>query len=528
MAGNNKSTVQSKNVTENSTDYLASYGNYSYNENNQVITKQAPSDSNTKEIPHDLEAEKSVLAAMISSPEILQDALLFLKPESFFRPSHKILFETMQALFQENIPIDYINLTDRLESQQQLEAVGGQDYIMDLNSNQFSIYNWQSHAEIVKKTYVLRELIFATARVSSLAYNAPFDSNDVVFECEKLILDVTREQVKSGFKKLDDLTIETYNELQAIKKEGRKHLGVSSGYAALDRVLGGFRPGNLVVLAARPGVGKTSFALNIALRTAQKQDTKVALFSLEMSATELVQRFLSMDAQVSSQKISEANLSTEQWKRIARSSNKFKKIDIFLDDTPAANIIEISTKARRQMRGVEPGKGLIIVDYLQLMQPTTHHADARHVEVAEISRGLKILAKELNQPIIALSQLNRAVEARKDRKPMLADLRESGAIEQDADVVMFIDRSFTDEEANDEKRPDKNIAEIIIAKHRNGETGTVELFFNPLYTLFKNLTRKDEEERAAQYEGGEYIQQGEAGEFSQDPDDSSGDDEPFS
>ena len=395
--------------------------------------------------------------------EAVEELILKLKPEYFFRPAHRIIFEAVCDLNIRRIPVDQISLADTLNASGQLEAVGGKAYLVDLTRYLRVLTNWQNHAEIVKRTAILRELIYAAAQINALAYDAPDDLNQVVEEAEKTLFNVTEKRVSSTFAKMDTLLVDAFEELTRLSEQRDHMAGVPSGFKDADALFHGFRGGDLVILAARPGVGKTSFALNLAVNAA-KSGAAVGLFSLEMSAEQLVQRILCAEARVSLSKIRGGFISEGDWGAIADATNVLSKLDLYIDDSPGLSILEARAKARRELRKAQ-GKGLIIVDYLQLMQPPQTRRDGnRAVEVGEISRGLKVLAKEMDMPVIALSQLSRAVEMRGKKRPMLSDLRESGSIEQDADIVMFIDRSMDEIEAESEGRPDLGTAELIVGQ----------------------------------------------------------------
>ncbi|MBR0405422.1 MAG: replicative DNA helicase [Eggerthellaceae bacterium] len=437
-----------------------------------------------KPIPSNIEAEKSVLAACMLNADILEEIVLKLKPENFFRPAHKIIFEAIRDLHARRIPVDQISLADNLNASGQLDAIGGRSYIVDLADNTFALTNWSNHADIVKRTSVLRDLIYASTQISALAYNAPDDLDQVVEDAERTLFEVTEQRVSSSFTRMDALLTEAFEEITKLAEQGSHMAGVPTGFTDVDNLFHGLRGGDLVILAARPGVGKTSFALNMAVNAA-KQGTSVAFFSLEMSAGQLVQRILCAEARISLSKIRGGYISEGDWGAIADASNRLAKLELFIDDSPGLSILEARAKARRELRSVQPGKGLIVVDYLQLMQPPQTRRDGnRAVEVGEISRGLKVLAKEMNMPVLALSQLSRAVEMRGKKRPQLSDLRESGSIEQDADIVMFIDRSMDEVEAEQDGRPDLGTAELIVAKHRNGPTRDIKLAFVSEYTRF--------------------------------------------
>jgi len=437
-----------------------------------------------KPLPNNIEAEKSVLAACMLNADILEEIMMKLQPENFYRPAHRIIFEAITDLHTRRIPVDQISLADNLNASGQLDAIGGRSYIVELADNTFALTSWSNHADIVKRNSILRDLIYASTQISALAYNAPDDLDEVVEDAEKTLFDVTERRVSSTFVKMDTLINDAFEEISQLAEQKTHIAGVPTGFKDVDNLFYGLRGGDLVILAARPGVGKTSFALNLAVNAA-RSGVSVAFFSLEMSAGQLVQRILCADARVSLSKIRGGFISEADWGQIADASNRLSKLELFIDDTPGLSILEARAKARRELRQVPKGKGLIIVDYLQLMQPQTARRDGnRAVEVGEISRGLKILAKEMDMPVIALSQLSRAVEMRGKKRPQLSDLRESGSIEQDADIVMFIDRSMDEAEAESDGRPPLNTAELIVAKHRNGPTRDITLAFVSEYTRF--------------------------------------------
>ncbi len=449
----------------------------------------APAIATTSDVrkmePQNIDAEKSVLAACMHSKDAIEDVAAKLIPENFYRAAHQCIFESMLDLYTRRITIEEISLAENLRARGKLEAVGGKPYLLELSANTFALTNWQNHVEIVKRTAILRELIRASEEIKSLAYDAPDDLGVVVEQAEKTLFCVTEKRVSSAFVGIDTLLVDAFEELQKMALQENKISGVASGFKDVDDLFHGFRGGDLVILAARPGVGKTAFALNLAT-SAAKLGATVAFLSLEMSASQLVQRVLASEARVSLSKLRAGQVQEADWAAIIEASSTLSNLKIQFDDTPALSILELRAKARRELRDAE--KGLIIVDYLQLMQPPQARRDGnRAVEVAEISRGLKVLAKEMDMPVIALSQLSRAVEMRGKKRPMLSDLRESGAIEQDADIVMFIDRSMDEMEAESDDRPDMGTAELIVAKHRNGPTRDITLAFNAEYTRFMDF-----------------------------------------
>ncbi|MCI8366861.1 MAG: replicative DNA helicase [Eggerthellaceae bacterium] len=440
------------------------------------------------QLPQNVEAEEAVLAACMLNSEATEEIVLKLKPENFFRPAHRIIFESIMDLVLRRIPVDPLVLADTLKSKGQLDSVGGADYLIGLTMDTYALNNWQRHTDIVKRNAILRELVFAAAEINALAYDAPDDLNSVVEEAEKTLFNVTEKRVSSSFVKADTLVNDVYEELVALSAQGGAIAGVPTGFRDVDALIHGLRGGDLIILAARPGVGKTSFALNLAVNAA-KTGVSVAFFSLEMSAGQLMQRMLCSEACLSLSKIRAGSIQDSDWAALADASGILSQLDLYIDDSPGLSILEARAKARRELRhAVGEKKGLIIVDYLQLMQPPAARRDGnRAVEVGEISRGLKVLAKEMDMPVIALSQLSRAVEMRGKKRPMLSDLRESGSIEQDADIVMFIDRSMDEAEAESEDRPDLGQAELIVAKHRNGATRDIPLAFQAEFTKFMDF-----------------------------------------
>ncbi len=441
--------------------------------------------STTKQIPQNIEAEQSVLAACMLNPDAVEEVVAKLVPEHFFRPAHQIIFSSILNLHLRNLPIDQISLAENLKAQGQLEAAGGKAYLLDLADNTFALTNWLTHADIVKRMYILRGLIVASTQITALAYDAPDDLNEVVEEAERTLFGVTEQRVSSSFTHINELLTQAMEEIDEISRNRDNINGVPTGFKDLDNLLHGLRGGDLVILAARPGVGKTSFALNLAVNAA-KARFPVAFFSLEMSNSQLVQRVMCSEARIKLESVRSGKVTEADWAALGDAMGRLSSLKLYIDDTPSLSILEARAKARRELRNET--NGLIIVDYLQLMQPPQARRDGnRAVEVGEISRGLKVLAKEMNMPVIALSQLSRAIEQRgKDKRPMLSDLRESGSIEQDADIVMFIDRSMDEIEAESDSRPEWGTAKIIVAKHRNGATRDITLAWSPENTTFSD------------------------------------------
>ena len=442
-------------------------------------------------LPNNPDAEANVLSAMLLSNEVVEEALTELLPDDFYRPMNKALFETMHDMYDRSLPIDSITLIDYLNSKNKLQEVGGEAYILELMGQTLSLVNWQHHASIVRRDAMLREIIGATSQINQLAYNAPTDTKEVVERAESMLLSVTDREVKNAYKPLNDFLIEAFNEAKEVCEAGGVAAGVPTGYPSLDRMLMGLREGQLVIIGARPAVGKTSFALNLALNAASEGYT-VAFFSLEMSGKEIAQRFICAHAQVSMSNFRTGKISPQEWANIGQAAEDLSSLDILIDDTPGITVTEIRAKARRMLHNKE--KAIIILDYLQLVSPPAgRRAESRTVEVSEMSRALKIMAKELAVPVISLSQLSRAVESRTGKRPQLSDLRESGSIEQDADIVMFLDRSSNEQEAGREDRPPEGITRIIVAKNRSGPIGDVDLVFLAASTKFYELNEHAEE-----------------------------------
>lgn len=439
-----------------------------------------------KGLPNNIDAEAKVLSAMLLSGEVVEEALVELMPDDFYRPSHKTIFVAMSAMYESSIPIDSISLIDYLNSIDKLEAVGGEAYVLELMGNTLALANWQHHAGIVRRDAMLREIIGATNQISALAYDAPIDTKEVIERAESMLLSVTAREVKSSYRELGDFMAEAYQEAEEVARAGGDVHGAPTGYPTLDRMLMGLREGQLVVIGARPAVGKTSFALNLALNAAADGYT-VGFFSLEMSGKEIAQRFICAQAMVNMSSFRTGRISPEEWANINEAINELGRLDILIDDTPGTTVTEIRAKARRMLHNKE--KAVIILDYLQLVNPPAgkNYNGNRAVEVSEMSRGLKIMAKELGVPVIMLSQLNRSLEGRTGKRPQMSDLRESGSIEQDADIIMLLDRSSTESEAERDDRPDFGITRVILAKNRSGPVGDVDLMFLPASTKFYEI-----------------------------------------
>ena len=437
--------------------------------------------------PHNVDAEQAALAAMILDREVVEEAIAAINAQDFFKPAHRTIFAAMQELVEQRTPVDHVTLADKLDAMGKLKDVGGKEYILTLADKSFALANWASHINIVKNDSLLRDLIRASIEIKALSESSTDDADAVVEEAEKMLFSATEKRVSNSFRPLQDLLVEAMDIIDSIAVNKDEVFGVSTGFKELDKKIGGLRSGDLVILAARTSVGKTALALNIATNAA-KAGATVAFFSLEMPAQQVVQRVLSSEAGIDSWKMRMGNLSQADFQTLVQTQNDLGGLKFAIDDSPSLSVLQLRAKARRQLRNVEEGKGLIVVDYLQLMQSMRASRDAqRHLEIGEISRGLKVLAKELGVPILALAQLSRGVEQRENKRPLLSDLRESGSIEQDADVVLFLDRSKTPEEALEKDRPELGTARIIIGKNRNGALGTAETVFIQETTTFRDM-----------------------------------------
>jgi replicative DNA helicase len=429
--------------------------------------------------PQQIEAEQSLLGGILIDSDGLPTVLEILKGDEFYRDAHRIIFRAFQDLFERNDPIDLVTVADYLASSNQLEAVGGAMYLASLAQMVPSAANVGSYARIVNEKALLRRLIQTANEITSWAYAGGRSVEQILDAAESAIFAITEKSLRSSYYPLKDVlkrtveTIENFHEYQGIS-------GVPSHFADLDKLTAGFQRSDLIIIAARPSMGKTAFALNVARNAAIENQIPVGFFSLEMSKEQLAMRLLCSEARVDSQKIRSGFLSAQEGTKMIMAATSFAEAPIFIDDTPAISALELRAKARRMM--ADRGLGLIVVDYLQLMQGRLS-SERREQEISEISRSLKALAKELFIPVIALSQLNRKVEERHDKRPQLSDLRESGAIEQDADVILFL---YRDEMYNKES-PEKGVAEVIIGKQRNGPTGTTRLAYIKSYTRFENL-----------------------------------------
>jgi replicative DNA helicase len=436
--------------------------------------------------PQDLIAEQSVIGSMLLEKNAVSRIVSLLHADSFYRDAHRYIFEAILELFDRGEPIDLVTVTDSLRKAGKLEQVGGSVYVADLLNSVPTAANVEHYAKIVEEKSVLRRLIEAGTKIVGEAFNEPEDVDQVLDQAEKSIFDIALNRASQGFHKIDSVIKNVLDKIDSLYDKKEAITGCPTGYPDLDKMTAGFQNADLIIIAARPSVGKTAFALNIAQNAAIKYKIPVAIFSLEMSKEQLAQRMLCSEAEVNAQQLKTASLSDTGWKKLTRALGRLSEAPIFIDDTPSMTSTEIRAKARRLK--IERGLGMIVIDYMQLMRGRAK-IENRVQEISEIARSLKTLARELDVPVVALSQLSRAVEQRNDRIPRLSDLRESGEIEQTADVVAFIHR----EDYYNPQSDRGNIAEIIIAKQRNGPVGNIELVFRKEIAKFASKESRYEE-----------------------------------
>ena len=433
--------------------------------------------------PHDLEAEQAVIGSMLTDKDSVISAVETLKDEDFYREDNKVIYGAIMNLYNRGEPVDIITLKDELVSLGKFEAVGGLEYLAELPEKVPTTANVDKYIKIVEEKSMLRTLIKTANELIVLGYDQTQEVEDIMDVAEKKIFNVMQRKNQKGYSSMKDILVESFTQLEELYNRKQHITGVPTGFADLDYKTAGLHNSDLILVAARPAMGKSAFALNIASYAAVKANVPVAIFSLEMSKEQMGNRILCSEAMVDSNKVRTGKIEDEDWAKLAMASGELSESQIFIDDTPGISIMEIRAKCRKMK--LEKNIGLVVIDYLQLVQGSSKKGGSREQEISEISRSLKILAKEINVPVIALSQLSRAPEQRPDHRPMLSDLRESGAIEQDADIVMFL---YRDDYYNEDSEK-KNIAEVIIAKHRAGSTGTVELLWLGNYTKFANIEK---------------------------------------
>ncbi len=430
--------------------------------------------------PHDEEAEQAVIGSMLTDKDAVVAAIEVLKSEDFYRGDNSTIYEAMMNIYSKGEPIDIITLKDELTSLGKLDSVGGLEYLASLPEKVPTTANVDKYIKIVEEKSLTRILIKTANELIEMGYSQNEEIENIMDNAEKKIFDIMQRKAQKGYSSIKDILLDSFTQLQELYNQKQHITGVASGFLDLDEKIAGFHKSDLILIAARPAMGKTAFALNIATNASISAHTPVVVFSLEMSKTQCANRILCAQAMVDSAKVQRGDITDEEWSKLAVASGELSESSgIFIDDTPGITVAEIRAKCRKLK--LEKNIGMVVIDYLQLIQGSGK-TSSREQEIAEISRSLKILAKEIDVPVIALSQLSRAPEARPDHRPMLQDLRESGSIEQDADIVMFI---YRDDYYNPQEAP-TNIAEIIIAKNRSGQTGTAELLWMPSFTRFAN------------------------------------------
>ena len=434
-----------------------------------------------RKMPHDADAEQAVLSSILMDKDAAAEAFEILKAEDFYSPENKAVYEAAFQLYTKGEPIDVVTVKNQLEENGVFAEIGGVETLANIAAAVGSSVNVKSYAKIVEEKSVLRRLIKLSGDISETSYKANDDINSILDKAEKGIFDVMQNRNTDSFASIMDVAFDAFSNIEKIYNSSEKITGISTGFTDFDNKTAGLQKSDLILIAARPSMGKTAFVLNVAQHAALKENVPVAIFSLEMSKEQLVNRMLCAEALVDAQKVRTGELNNDDWNKMVEGMGRLSEAPIYIDDTPGITAMDIRAKCRRLK--LEKGLGLVVIDYLQLMSGSGR-SDSRQQEISEISRSLKAVAREIEAPVIALSQLSRACEARSDHRPMLSDLRESGAIEQDADLVAFL---YRDEYYFPEKTEKKNMAELIIAKQRNGPTGTVNLTWLGQYTKFANM-----------------------------------------
>jgi replicative DNA helicase len=433
--------------------------------------------------PQNLEAEQAVLGAILLDGEALITAMERIQTEDFYRTAHQYIYQSITEIAEANEPVDLITLTAKLQDKRQLEEIGGVTYLSELANAVPTAANVDYYAQIVEEKSMLRRLIRTATQIVSNGYASGDDISSLLSEAEQRILEISQRRSSTGFVLIREVLMEVFEKVEFLSQNRGGFTGIASGFRELDRMTSGFQRSDLIILAARPSVGKTAFALNVAQNVGVREKQTVAIFSLEMGASQLVQRMICAEANVDASRMRTGALEGEDWTKMTMAISSLSEANIYIDDTPGITVYDIRAKCRRLKK--ERGLGMVVIDYLQLIQGRGR-GDNRQQEVSEISRTLKMMARELDVPVIALSQLSRGVEQRQDKRPLMSDLRESGSIEQDADIVAFL---YRDDYYNKESEKE-GIIEIIIAKQRNGPVGTVELAFLKQYNKFVNLDRQ--------------------------------------
>ena len=435
-------------------------------------------------LPHDLAAEQSVLGAVFIAPDTIISLADELVPEDFYKPANKIVFKTMLSLLEKGEPIDATTMVSALTNQGDISNIGGMTYVVELVNSTPTSKNVEHYAKLVKEKAMLRKVIADLSESLSSAYQGDVSISDIISKTEKSMLNISNQNTGTGFRNVADI-LDTHMQIVETRSQTDGFVtGLSTGFVGLDKITTGLHEGNLIILAARPAMGKTALALNIAKHVATMERKPAVIFSLEMGAEELIERMVASEGMVPGYHLKTGNLSTDEWKRLVHAQSNLYDVPIFVDDTAGIRISEIRSKARKLSQEMG-GLGIIIIDYLQLI--TGSKRENRQQIVSEISRELKILAKDLRVPVIALSQLSRSVEQRQDKRPMLSDLRESGSIEQDADIVAFLYRDAYYQKEHADSQEANNVTELILEKNRHGSLGTVKLYFHKEYTKFSSV-----------------------------------------
>ena len=432
--------------------------------------------------PHNHEAEQSVIGAIFLEPQALITASEILQPADFYRTAHQKIFQTMLNLSDQGKAIDVITVTEELSAKKELEDVGGLSYLGELANAVPTAANIAHYSKIVEEKALLRRLIRTATKIVEDGYTREDEVEALLSEAEKKMMEVASRKTAGDFKHIQDVLVQTYDNIEQLQHREGDVTGIPTGFRDLDKITAGFQRNDLIIVAARPSVGKTAFALNVAQAVAVKARENVAIFSLEMGADQLVMRMLCSEGNIDAQVLRTGALQDEDWRKLTMAMGSLSNSGVYIDDSPGIRVNEIRAKCRRLAQ--ENGLGMILIDYLQLIQGSGKPGENRQQEVSEISRSLKGLARELKVPVIALSQLSRGVEQRQDKRPMMSDLRESGSIEQDADIVAFL---YRDDYYNKDETAEKDVIEIILAKQRNGPTGTVKLSFRKEYNKFLDV-----------------------------------------
>jgi len=436
--------------------------------------------------PQNISAEQAAIGSMLLQEDAILHVVELLKPEDFYRKSHEIIFRSIGRLFEKGNGVDLVTLAEELKRKDLLEKIGGVTYLTNLINSVPTAANIEYYVKTIEEKSILRNLINNATKIISMGYEEKEDAKFLLDKAEHLMFEVSQRNLGQAFVPIKEILQDSFEKIEDLYHRDEYITGIPSGFAEFDDITTGFQPSELIIIAGRPGMGKTAFCMNIAQNAAISKNTPVAIFSLEMSKSQLVQRMLCSEARVDAHNLRKGRLAESDWPTLSMAAGRLSSAPIFIDDSAGVTSLEIKAKARRLK--AQHNLGLIIIDYMQLMQNSSR-AENRQQEISEISRSLKSLARELNVPVIAASQLSRAVEQRNERRPRLSDLRESGAIEQDADLVIFIYR----EQYYKPKTEKKGLAEIIVSKQRNGPTGTIELTFVKEYAKFENLSRMNEE-----------------------------------